>query len=123
MVAGSADVVRAPIPVWPAVLARGAGMGAEITRSRGKLPSTLSVCSTRVGALLGRLHNPEVGVQTRPVRQVEPSPRFFRPAVCRVVSQTTWTGLAVAAQCLVPLLAFTPSAASHGRAEYREALR
>ena len=47
-------------------------------------------------------------MQTRSERKVEPSPRIFRPAVCRVVSQTTWTGLAVAAQCLVPLLAFTP---------------
>ena len=60
-------------------------------------------------------------MQTRSERKVEPSPRIFRPAVCRVVSQTTWTGLAVAAQCLA--FGRYPSAATPGRAEFRDALR
>ena len=49
-------------------------------RRHSRLQFALSVGSLDVGALLGRLHHPEVGVQTRSVRQVEPSPRFFRPA-------------------------------------------
>ena len=49
-------------------------------RRHSPLQIALSVGSLEVGALLGRLHHPEVGVQTRSVRQVEPSPRFFRPA-------------------------------------------
>ena len=49
-------------------------------RRHSRLQIALSVGSLEVGALLGRLHHPEVGVQTRSVRQVEPSPRFFRPA-------------------------------------------
>ena len=39
-------------------------------------------------------------MQTRAERKVEPRPRIFRPAVCRVGSHPTRTGLAVAAQCL-----------------------
>ena len=49
-------------------------------RRHSRLQIALSVGSLEVGALLGRLHHPEVGVQTRSERKVEPSPRFFRPA-------------------------------------------
>ena len=49
-------------------------------RRHSRLQIALSVGSLEVGALLDRLHHPEVGVQTRSERKVEPSPRFFRPA-------------------------------------------
>ena len=49
-------------------------------RRHSRLQFALSVGSLEVGALLDRLHHPEVGVQTRSERKVEPSPRFFRPA-------------------------------------------